>query len=493
MLPRLPSATLDPEPSDPEPSDPELLARARAGDPDAFGVLHVRHAAAARRLAGRLSRNGHDADDLVAEAFARVLAAVQQGRGPTVAFGPYLCSTVRRLAYDRSSREQRERVQDPEIEHAPPERVDPVVASFERSAAAAAFATLPERWQAVLWHLEVEGAKPREVAPLVGLTPNAVSALAVRAREGLRQAYLVQHAVAAPADQPACRSTRQRLGGYLRGGLGPTVQRRVSDHLEQCGPCQDALLELLDEDAVLRAIAVLAVTGPVGLDLVRLSVTSATGSSRGPRGRRGRRPRARSVGLGVGAAAVCVVGIALVGAGLRRPAPSLGVPTAAAHTSVAGTAAGTSHPTDDQRGPDPAGRPLPANPRDPAGEPGRAPTPPRPTFTGEGPVAGPAVPTPSPSPSPASPLSPIARRAPAAAGHPVATFSTPVGEPAPDGAAGSPASGAQPPPDRPATGEGTDPGQGHPHGGGCAHDSCTCPLDGPAPGPAPWCRDASDG
>jgi DNA-directed RNA polymerase specialized sigma24 family protein len=43
---------------------------------------------------------------------------------------------------------------------------------------------LPERWQAVLWHTEIEGSRPAEVASLLGLTANGVAALGYRAREG---------------------------------------------------------------------------------------------------------------------------------------------------------------------------------------------------------------------------------------------------------------------------------------------------------------------
>ena len=45
----------------------------------------------------------------------------------------------------------------------------------------------------VLWHLEVENQKPADIAPLLGMSANSVSALAYRAREGLRQAYLNMH------------------------------------------------------------------------------------------------------------------------------------------------------------------------------------------------------------------------------------------------------------------------------------------------------------
>jgi DNA-directed RNA polymerase specialized sigma24 family protein len=52
-----------------------------------------------------------------------------------------------------------------------------------------AFRGLPVRWQRVLWQLEVEGRRPRELAVELGMTPNAVSALGKRARAGLRKAY----------------------------------------------------------------------------------------------------------------------------------------------------------------------------------------------------------------------------------------------------------------------------------------------------------------
>ena len=71
-----------------------------------------------------------------------------------------------------------------------------------------AFASLPERWQLVLWHTEVEGRSAAEVAPILGLAPNAVAALAYRAREGLRQAYLNAHIHAGPPE--ACRPTIDR-------------------------------------------------------------------------------------------------------------------------------------------------------------------------------------------------------------------------------------------------------------------------------------------
>ena len=48
----------------------------------------------------------------------------------------------------------------------------------EQSLAMQAFRSLPERWQAVLWHTTVEEESPSQVAPLFGLTPNATAVLA---------------------------------------------------------------------------------------------------------------------------------------------------------------------------------------------------------------------------------------------------------------------------------------------------------------------------
>lgn len=63
----------------------------------------------------------------------------------------------------------------------------------EHDFVAEAFATLPLRWQRVLWFVEVEGLKPREAAPLLDVAPSALSALLRRARKGLREAYLVEY------------------------------------------------------------------------------------------------------------------------------------------------------------------------------------------------------------------------------------------------------------------------------------------------------------
>ena len=82
------------------PGDAELISAVRGGDVDAYGELFARHVDAARRLARQLVAAG-DADDLVSEAFAKVLVVLQRGGGPDLAFRAYLLTAVRRLHVDR--------------------------------------------------------------------------------------------------------------------------------------------------------------------------------------------------------------------------------------------------------------------------------------------------------------------------------------------------------------------------------------------------------
>jgi RNA polymerase sigma factor (sigma-70 family) len=179
-----------------EPDDAALLAATRAGDTEAFGLLYLRHVDAARRLAGRLAGDPGAAEDLVSEAFARVLAALHRGGGPATSFRAYLNTALRNGFYTGRRRDRRLEFTDDlspyEVVVGPP---DPAVAELERRYAARAFARLPERWRIVLWHTAVQGETPAQLAPRLGLTPGGVAALAFRARARLRQMYHQEHAV----------------------------------------------------------------------------------------------------------------------------------------------------------------------------------------------------------------------------------------------------------------------------------------------------------
>ena len=240
----------------------------RRGAPDgagagrSYGELYVEYAPAARGLA--LSMVPPDvADDIVAEAFARVLAAIQAGGGPDHAFRPYLLAAVRNLANDWIAARRRVTVIG-DLDEEAGDRSALLTSGFSGDAETEAearaearlivraFSRLPERWRRVLWQLEVEGKAPAEVAPVFGLSGNGVSALAMRAREGLRQAYLQEHiGTNIPA---SCRACAEDLGAGARGRLSPRRQAAMQAHLGHCPACQDLFTELSELNRKLGTI-----------------------------------------------------------------------------------------------------------------------------------------------------------------------------------------------------------------------------------------------
>jgi RNA polymerase sigma factor (sigma-70 family) len=249
-----------------ESSDAELIRRTRDGDADAYGALFARHADAARMLAARLtSGTPVAADDVVSDAFVGVLAAFRAGKGPEEAFRPYLYTAVRNGAAALRERESRAiAVDDLTAYEKPGDVVDPAVTAFESEIVQRAFASLPERWQAALWYHAVEGMKPAAIAPMLGVSPNGVSALLVRAREGLREAYLVEHLGAVGDERPACRETAGRLGAYVRGSLSRRDRRKVDAHLAECADCRAMAAEVAEVDRGLLFVVAPLVMGGVG-------------------------------------------------------------------------------------------------------------------------------------------------------------------------------------------------------------------------------------
>ncbi len=257
------------------PSDAELISRVRGGDVAAYGDLFSRHKDAAGRLARQLVR-GPDSDDLVSEAFAKVLHVLQGGGGPDVAFRAYLLTAVRRLHVDRVRSGQRLQTTDDMTPFDPGVPFqDTAVAGFESGAAAKAFASLPERWQLVLWHLEVEGQKPADIAPLLGMSANSVSALAYRAREGLRQAFLTMHI--ADLTETDCRWVNEHLGAFIRKGLSKRDTAKVQAHLDECRRCTAMYLELTDVNSNLAGIIAPLLLGAAASGYLASSGAGAAG------------------------------------------------------------------------------------------------------------------------------------------------------------------------------------------------------------------------
>lgn len=226
-----------------------LISLVRGGSDEAFAELYRRHWHAALRLARHLGQR-EESEDVAAESFARLLELMRRGLGPDEAFRAYLFTMIRNEAGRRSRVVQRVQLTDDDTLIDTPVGPDHTsLVDFERLTARAAYESLPQRWQSVLWQLDVEGRKPHEIAEALGMSPNGVSALVYRARSALRDAYVQQHVNTRVTGADAHLDIRSRFGAVLRGTAAPRDRARVASHLETCEPCRAITLELADEVA----------------------------------------------------------------------------------------------------------------------------------------------------------------------------------------------------------------------------------------------------
>lgn len=88
--------------------DTEAVAQARAGDADAFRRLVERHSRNVFRVAFRMTRNEHDAEDVVQEAFLRAYRNLSQFE-ERAHFGSWIHRIAANCAYDSLRARERRR------------------------------------------------------------------------------------------------------------------------------------------------------------------------------------------------------------------------------------------------------------------------------------------------------------------------------------------------------------------------------------------------
>ena len=231
------------------PSDAALIAAVRGGDIAAYGELYDRHLAAARRVAAAIAADHAERDDLIAEGFTRVLRILRSGGGPDEDFRPYLLTAIRNtmISWRRRDSTVSPVAEIPDV--LPGSGSDePVGSRMHATVAADAFASLPERWRTVLWRTEIDGESPAKIAEDLGMTPNGVAALAYRAREGLRQAYLGQHVP--ETRRRNCNNVSGQLARWVRDDISDLKAHRITIHLDRCADCRKlaAGLQELNEE-----------------------------------------------------------------------------------------------------------------------------------------------------------------------------------------------------------------------------------------------------
>jgi RNA polymerase sigma-70 factor (ECF subfamily) len=161
----------------------------------AFDRVVLPHLDAAYNLARWMTRNEHDAEDVVQEAFLRALRFFGGFHGGNAR--AWLLAIVRNTCYDWLRRHRPSEVSasfDEEIHtdgDPTPTPEDLVIQQAERLRLRDALEALPLAWREVLILRELEGLSYKEIADIAGIKMGTVMSRLARARAALQRQLVV--------------------------------------------------------------------------------------------------------------------------------------------------------------------------------------------------------------------------------------------------------------------------------------------------------------
>jgi RNA polymerase sigma-70 factor (ECF subfamily) len=174
--------------------DDDLMQRAGQGDRAAFSRLVARHLKRATGVAGRVTGNRSDAEELVQEAFLRAWMKApewqaQADRSGGASFTTWFYRVLVNLCIDRKRRPVNAPIE------AADDVADPAPGGFEATAdaeikrkVAAAMDGLPDRQRHALVLCHFEGLSNIDAAAILEISIGALESLLVRARRTLKDA-----------------------------------------------------------------------------------------------------------------------------------------------------------------------------------------------------------------------------------------------------------------------------------------------------------------
>ena len=166
-------------------SDADLMLAVGRGDLAAFEEIVLRHQSAAWGAAWRFLGDAAEAEDVVQDAFLKVLDAAPR-YAPTAAFRTYLFRVVTRLCLDRVRKRRPIYTDDlPVAVDAAPAPLDGMAAAERDRAVRQALDGLPPNQRMALVLRHYEDLAYREIAAVLGTSEKAVERLIARARETL--------------------------------------------------------------------------------------------------------------------------------------------------------------------------------------------------------------------------------------------------------------------------------------------------------------------
>jgi RNA polymerase sigma factor (sigma-70 family) len=216
-------------------SDDQLVELFRAGNDDAFRVIHDRYrqrlfAYVRQMLAG----SRQDAEDAMQDVFIRAYSALRENRRP-MSLRAWLYRVAHNRCIDQLRRPvpipsemfdvSRQPLRDPLLETERREDLRRLVADVRE---------LPEQQRSALLMREMQGMSYAELSGALGVSIPAVKSLLVRARMGLVEA--------AEARDTACLDIQEDLVGSFDRGV--RMSGRVRRHVRECVGCREYRTQL---------------------------------------------------------------------------------------------------------------------------------------------------------------------------------------------------------------------------------------------------------
>src|SRR5687767_8207177 len=249
-------------------SDEQLVALFRAGNDEAYRVIHDRYrqrlfAYVRQMLAGSRS----DAEDALQDVFLRAYNALRADDRPVA-----LKAWLYRVAHNRCIDQLRRPVPAPSeiFEMSRPLMPDPLAETERRDdlrKLVADVQRLPEQQRSALLMRELEGLSYANLAAALDVSVPAVKSLLVRARIGLVEA--------AEARDTACCDIQGDLA--LSFGRGVRASAKARRHMRECSGCREYRTQLRSVNKELAAL----LPGPGPLAFLAKALGVGAGASGG--------------------------------------------------------------------------------------------------------------------------------------------------------------------------------------------------------------------
>jgi RNA polymerase sigma-70 factor (ECF subfamily) len=205
--------------------------------PEELRIVIAQYRDDAYRLARRLTRSQHEAEDLAQTALLNVLRRAEFIEDETKVRS-YLLTAVRNVWRNQlRARSKRHVVGSDVAEIIPSDELEPeehVLTLLEARLAATAYESLSATSRDVIRLRYFEGLDYHELSTQLGVTPVAARQRAHRAREELITACMELHGGDGADD---CAYARVRFGRFYRGLLTRKTRALVSHHLRSCAKC----------------------------------------------------------------------------------------------------------------------------------------------------------------------------------------------------------------------------------------------------------------